>query len=117
MAGKEIDMTTETQEQSKATERGGHDVGVDAIVSMGMHPDLQTWERACGKPLLIGSRVKIDPSCAHFEEQYDLGKVFKVVSMYVDAGGLNIGLDDGEGGDRYICEIDGYYIKDLLPAL
>lgn len=32
MAGKDFDMSTETRNQKETEERGGHDVGVDALV-------------------------------------------------------------------------------------
>ena len=35
--------------------------------------------------------------------------------MFVDSGGLNMGLNDGQN-DNYLCETDGYYIADLVPA-
>jgi len=106
-----------TEKKDAGVQRGAAKIPLERLVSAGMHPDLIAWEKSCGKPLLIGSEVRIDPSCEFYEPQYDEGTVYKITAMYVDSGGLNIGVDDGEGGDRWTCETDGYYIKDIQPVM
>jgi len=61
MAGKDIDMTTETQNQDEAEKRGGHDVRVDALVM----PDT----RECGKCGWVGN-VK-DTHCRSENRMYE----------------------------------------------
>lgn len=85
------------------------------LVSTDKHPDLIAWEKEHNKPLHLGCKVIILETCEYFEEDYDRGKTFIVVMMYVDSGGLNMGLSDGQN-DNYLCETDGYYIADLVPA-
>ena len=88
---------------------------VEGLVSTDKHPDLIAWEKEHNKPLHLGCRVTILETCEYFEEAYDRGKTFTVVMMFVDSGGLNMGLSDGQN-DNYLCETDGYYIADLVPA-
>lgn len=79
------------------------------------HIDLKTWKELHDEELFIGSKVRVSPACEHYEAQYDRFTDYTVCMMYVDGGGLNIGLDDGTNLS-YLCEADGYYISDLLPV-
>lgn len=79
------------------------------------HKDLKTWKELHGEDLFIGSTVRISPVYKYYIAEYDTLTDYTVCMMYVDSGGLNIGLADG-GNHNYLCEADGYYVADLLPA-
>lgn len=98
-----------------AKTNGGAEVTLDCGVSTDKHPDLIAWEKEHNKPLYLGCKVTILETCEYFDVDYDKGKTFTVVMMFVDSGGLNMGLNDGQN-DSYLCETDGYYIADLVPA-
>ncbi|NQZ53255.1 MAG: hypothetical protein HRT93_03265 [Piscirickettsiaceae bacterium] len=82
------------------------------------HKDLTEWSDAHGSELTIGTEVLIREASNAYIDEYDRGMKFKVVLLYVDIGGVNIGLSDAtligmEMGDKHICEIDGYRVSDL----
>jgi len=79
------------------------------------HEDLKTWKALHGVELFIGSKVRVSPTCEHYEAQCDRFIDYTVCTMYVDSGGLNIGLNNGSNSN-YLCDVDGYYIADLLPV-
>ena len=79
------------------------------------HPDLKRWEALHGPTLFVGAMVRISESCEYYEPEYD-DRAYMVTYMFVDSGGLNIGVNDGGEDDRFNCATDGYYVKDLQPA-
>jgi len=102
-------------EQSHQNTRA-EESSLERIVSLGMHPDLEAWEKLHGSPLLIGREVKIKSSWEHYEEEHDEYGVYMVTMMFVDSGGLCLGINDGTPGN-YGCEVDGLYIADIEPAV
>lgn len=77
--------------------------------------ELTEWKKLHGSNLTIGSEVKIKPSCKYYEPQYDQGTEFKVTLLYVDSGGLNIGIEES-ASKMWSCDTDGYRIGDLEPV-
>ena len=106
-------MTKENED--KKTETPLSQSAVEGLVSTDKHPDLIAWEKEHNKPLHLGCKVTILDTCEYYDVDYDKGKTFIVVMIFVDSGGLNMGLSDGQN-DNYLCETDGYYIADLVPA-
>jgi len=76
--------------------------------------ELVEWEKMHGSNLTIGTEVEINPSCEYYEPQYDKGTKYKVTYLYVDSGGLNIGIEELDH-KMWSCDTDGYRIADLEP--
>lgn len=77
-------------------------------------PELKEWENEHGQILTIGVDVKIKSSCEYYQPQYDRDGVYTVTLLFVDNGGLNIGINDGS--DSALCDTDGFRISDIEPA-
>lgn len=87
-----------------------------ALVDAGKHPDLVKWEEEHNCQLFIGSKIKVKPTAEYYSERHDKGSVYMVTNLYVDSGGLNLGINDDSGSDKYRCDTDGFYIADVEPA-
>jgi len=77
---------------------------------------IRKWKEAHGFELTIGVMVKVKPSCVSYEAEYDQGTEYVVTYLYVDSGGLNIGMNDGSD-EQLRCDTDGYRWDDLEPIL
>ncbi len=76
------------------------------------HPEVKEWFERYGVILTLGQKVKVLSSFPFYEACYDEGVIFTVVNIYVDDGGVNIGLNDGHN-EKYLCESDGYRLPHL----
>jgi len=76
--------------------------------------ELEEWQDLHGVELTLGTKVKISTTCEYYQPEYDQNSIYMVTYLYVDSGGLNIGINDG--GDRWGCDADGYRHTDLIPA-
>lgn len=89
------------------------------------HPDLARWKEKWGTDLELGTEVSISPSCKRYERTYDYGMKARVVTMGLEGaeiGQVTIGLSysapiKDDMGYSSMCEIDGYLVEDLMPAL
>lgn len=77
--------------------------------------ELKEWEKEHGIRLTMGTRVKIKPSCKYYEPQYDAGTEYKITYLYVDSGGVNIGIEEANS-KMWSCDTDGYRVSDLDPV-
>ena len=99
--------------------QGTSSVPLDKIVSLTPEAfveleGISKWKKTYGFELTLGVMVKIKPSCTTYEAECDEGTEYVVTYLYVDSGGLNIGMNDGS--DKQLrCDTDGYRWDDLEP--